>query len=275
MPELPEVETIRRSLAEKLKGLIINNLDIYLDKIVKAPTSIERFKEIVISKEIEGLDRRGKYLLLQLSGGYKIVIHLRMTGRLLYVADYEDVTKHTHLIFHLGNNYHLRFVDVRQFGTIYLLKDNELDTIKGLADLGPEPLSEDFTLQLFADRLKKKNKKIKQVLLDQDIVAGLGNIYADEVLFESHILPDRLANSLEAEEVEALYLSIVKTLTEAIEHRGTTFSDYVDGEGNKGEHQNHLKVYQRTEQPCSRCQCHIKKEKIAGRSSHYCPGCQH
>jgi len=275
LPELPEVETIRRSLTEKLAGLTIDNLDIYFEKIVKEPTDIDRFKEIVTGKKIKGLDRLGKYLLLQLSDNYIIVIHLRMTGRLLYVADYEDVTKHTHLIFHLGNNYHLRFVDVRKFGTIYLLKDNELDTIKGLAHLGPEPLSENFTAQVFADSLKKKSKKIKQVLLDQDIVAGLGNIYADEVLFESHILPDRPANSLKAEEVEELYKSIIKIIKEAIDHRGTTFSDYVDGEGKKGEHQDHLKVYQRTEQPCSRCQCPIKKEKIAGRSSHYCPGCQH
>ncbi|MBS3971348.1 MAG: DNA-formamidopyrimidine glycosylase [Clostridia bacterium] len=274
MPELPEVETIRRSLEEKINGVTIIGVDVYLEKVVKEPASIDCFKEQVIGKKIERLDRRGKYLLLHLSDGYIIVIHLRMTGRLLYAAQYEDVTKHTHLIFQVSNNYHLRFVDIRQFGTIYLLKEDELETIKGLAILGPEPLSENFTREFLNERLNKKTKKIKQVLLDQDVVAGLGNIYADEVLFESGILPDRRANTLTEDEINRLYHSIVKIVKEAICHRGTSFRDYVDGEGEKGDHQKYLKVYQRTDQPCNRCQCHIKKEKIAGRSSHFCPGCQ-
>ena len=274
MPELPEVETIRRSLEEKISGLAITGVDIYLERIIKEPASVGVFKEIVAGKKIEKLDRIGKYLLLYLSDGYVMVIHLRMTGRLLYVAQYEDVTKHTHLIFQLSNDYHLRFLDIRQFGTIYLLKEEELKTIKGLAVLGPEPLSENFSAALLNERLRKKVKKIKQVLLDQDVVAGLGNIYADEVLFEAGILPDRKANTLTEDEISKLYQSIVKVIKEAICHRGTSFRDYVDGEGEKGDHQNHLKVYQRTNQPCNRCQCHIKREKIAGRSSHFCLGCQ-
>ena len=275
MPELPEVETIRRSLEEKISGLTITSVDIYLEKIVKEPTSVEVFKERVTGKRIEKLDRIGKYLLLHLSDGYVMVIHLRMTGRLLYVAQYEDVTKHTHLIFHVSNSYHLRFVDIRQFGTIYILKEDELKTIKGLAVLGPEPLSDNFTAGFLSEKLHKKAKKIKQVLLEQDVVSGLGNIYADEVLFEAGILPDRKANTLTENEINRLYQSIVEVIKEAICHRGTSFRDYVDGDGEKGDHQNHLKVYQKTNQPCSRCQCHIKKEKIAGRSSHFCPGCQH
>jgi len=274
MPELPEVETVRRSLEEKISGLTITDVDIYLEKLIKEPASIEAFKEIVIGKKIERLDRIGKYLLLRLSDDYVIVIHLRMTGQLLYAAQYEDVTKHTHLIFHLDNNYHLRFVDIRQFGTIYLLKGDELKTIKGLSALGPEPLSKDFTAAFLGERLNKKTKKIKQVLLDQDVVAGLGNIYADEVLFEAGILPDRRANTLIEDEINRLYQSIVQIIKEAISHRGTSFRDYVDGDGEKGGHQEYLQVYRRTDQPCSRCQCHIKREKIAGRSSHFCPGCQ-
>ena len=275
MPELPEVETIRRSLEEKISGLTITGVDVYLERIIKEPDNINTFKEIVTDKKIEGLDRIGKYLLLRLSEGYVIVIHLRMTGRLLYAAKYEDVTKHTHLIFQTSNDYHLRFVDIRQFGTIYLLKEDDLKTIRGLAALGPEPLSENFTVNFLSEKINKKTKKIKQVLLDQDVVAGLGNIYADEVLFDAGILPDRKANTLTEDEINRLYQSIVKIIKEAICHRGTSFRDYVDGEGEKGNHQNYLKVYQKTNQPCSRCQCSIKREKIAGRSSHFCLGCQH
>ncbi len=275
MPELPEVETIRRSLENKLKGLVINHVDVFLEKIIKEPTDINEFKNLIKGKKIEALSRRGKYLILKISDSYVLVMHLRMTGRLLYVAEYEDITKHTHVIFYLNNGYHLRFIDIRQFGTIYLLEEKNLDTIKGLASLGPEPLSDDFTVEVLKEKLKRKSKKIKQVLLDQDVVAGLGNIYADEVLFEAQILPNRAANSLNDEELNRLHTSIIKVIKEAICNRGTSFRDYVDGEGEKGEHQNHLKVYQRDSTPCSRCQCQIKKEKIAGRSSHYCPGCQH
>ena len=275
MPELPEVETVRKSLEEKISGLTIIDVDVYLDKIIKEPKSINIFRSEIIGKKIERLDRRGKYLFLHLSDRYVMVIHLRMTGQLLYVAQYEDVTKHTHLIFHINNGYQLRFVDIRQFGTIYLLKEDELETINGLATLGPEPLSENFTTAFLSEKLSKKTKKIKQALLDQDVVAGLGNIYVDETLFEAGILPDRKANTLTKDEIGKLYQSIVKVIKEAICHRGTSFRDYVDGDGEKGNHQNYLKVYQKTEQPCSRCQCHIKREKIAGRNSHFCPGCQH
>jgi len=275
LPELPEVETVRKSLEEKISGLTIIDVDVYLDKIIKEPKSINIFRSEIIGKKIERLDRRGKYLFLHLSDRYVMVIHLRMTGQLLYVAQYEDVTKHTHLIFHINNGYQLRFVDIRQFGTIYLLKEDELETINGLATLGPEPLSENFTTAFLSEKLSKKTKKIKQALLDQDVVAGLGNIYVDETLFEAGILPDRKANTLTKDEIGKLYQSIVKVIKEAICHRGTSFRDYVDGDGEKGNHQNYLKVYQKTEQPCSRCQCHIKREKIAGRNSHFCPGCQH
>lgn len=275
MPELPEVETIRKSLEERLSGLTIKDTNIYFDKIIKEPTCIENFRNTVINKRIISLKRRGKYLLIHLTDEYVIVIHLRMTGRLLYTKNYEVITKHTHLIFCLDNNFHLRFVDIRKFGTIYLLKETELDTIKGLANLGLEPLSKNFNLEFLTEKLSKRSKKIKQLLLDQDIVAGIGNIYADEILFESKILPDRQANSLKEGEIESLFHSIVKVIREAIDHRGTSFRDYVDGDGEQGEYQKYLKVYQKTEQPCCRCQCKIKREKIAGRSSHFCPGCQH
>jgi formamidopyrimidine-DNA glycosylase len=275
LPELPEVETIRISLEEKIKGLKIEKVDLFCDKILKEPDNIDDFKKIVRAKTIKGLSRRGKYLMLHLSEGYVIVIHLRMTGRLLYLAEYEQITKHTHLIFYLNNNFHLRFIDIRKFGTIYLLKEDNLNTIRGLSTLGLEPLDKDFTFEYLRYKFMTKNKKIKQVLLDQDVVAGLGNIYADEVLFEAGILPDRSAKSLSDDELRELHISIRKVIKEAICHRGTSFRDYVDGEGEKGEHQNHLKVYQKTNKPCSRCQCIIKKEKIAGRSSHFCPGCQH
>jgi len=275
LPELPEVETIRLSLEDKIKGLQIEQVEVLMPKIIKMPDTIEDFKERVQGKTIKGLSRRGKYLLLHLSQENLLVLHLRMTGRFLYVAQYEEITKHTHVVFCLNNGYQLRFIDIRQFGTIYLLKENEFNSIKGLHNLGPEPLGENFTKEGLTEALAKKNKKIKQVLLDQDVVAGLGNIYADEVLFEAHILPERTASSLTVNEIQALYYSILKVLKEAICHRGTSFRDYVDSGGQKGEHQNHLKVYQRQGQECSRCCCQLKKEKIAGRSSHYCPGCQH
>ncbi len=274
MPELPEVETIRNSLADRLQGRKIMGVQMLNCSIVKAPDSALEFEKIIIGKSIEYLSRRGKYLLVYLTQNYVLVIHLRMTGRLIYTGKQKELAKHTHIVLDFDNGYQLRFIDVRRFGTIHLLSVNELDGIGGLASLGPEPLGKDFDERYLGKKLKGKTRGIKQLLLDQKIIAGLGNIYADEVLFDAAILPTRPGSSLNSEEVSRLYNSIVRVIKEAIDHRGTSFKDYVDGSGLQGKHQEHLMVYQKNGQLCMRCSSVIKKERIAGRSSHFCSTCQ-
>lgn len=273
LPELPEVETIRRSLRSKLIGQTITSVQLHLPKIVKMP-SPEAFIETIAGKEIQDLDRRGKYLLVRLNDGLVLVFHLRMTGQLLYCPAADPMAKHTHAIFELPNGYHLRFVDMRQFGTLYLVKEEDFALIKGLWTLGPEPLGADFTPESFRKSISKRKGNLKQVLLNQSFVAGIGNIYADEILFASGLHPERPAHTLSEEEQERLYHSIRKVIQAAIDHRGTSFRNYVDGQGVAGGHQLYLQVYRKTGKPCQSCGEYIQRKRVAGRSSHFCPRCQ-
>ncbi|GAB4256539.1 DNA-formamidopyrimidine glycosylase [Thermincola ferriacetica] len=273
MPELPEVETVKRSLEEKLLGKSIQHVDIFMDKVIKEP-SVEEFQQILAGREILNLGRRGKYLLLYLSGGYVIVFHLRMTGQLIYSERTAGRAKHTHLVFRLSDDNELRFTDQRQFGRVYLLPDDRLDRITGLRTMGVEPLTEEFTKEFLKKELKRKRTKIKVLLLDQTFIAGIGNIYADEALFRAKINPGRLASTLNQREISRLHRAIVEVLTEGIENRGTSIKDYVDGEGKSGNYQDLLKVYGKEEKPCPVCGSVILRKKIGGRSSYYCGRCQ-
>lgn len=203
-----------------------------------------------------------------------MVIHLRMTGQLIYAEKDLPLKKHTHVIFELDNDQELRFTDQRRFGRIWLVRDEELLDISGLSSLGPEPLSEEFCLEDLAEKLARRKTRIKALLLDQRCIAGIGNIYADEILFRSQIHPERTADSLSDEEKSRLFSEVRNTLREAVEHRGTTFSDYVDGRGEKGSHQNYLKVYQQVGKKCSRCGAIIERVKVGSRSAYHCSGCQ-
>lgn len=273
MPELPEVETVRRSLEEKLKGKTFIDVEVFLEKMFKG-VAPEQAAEHLKGKRINGIDRRGKYLIINLTGGAALVIHLRMTGQLLYCPPEQERAKHTHIIFHLNNNCQLRFADQRQFGKIHLVSARELENLAGLKDLGVEPLSDGFTRELFKKELKKRRTKIKPLLLDQTFVAGIGNIYADEALFRAMLNPERVASSLNQREASRLYLAIKEVLVEGIENKGTSIKDYVDGNGNQGGNQFNLRVYGREGEPCVKCGRIIERKVIGGRSSHFCPKCQ-
>ena len=273
MPELPEVETIRRSLEHTIKGKTLVGLEVFLEKILKGMDPRE-FDEKLKGKKITGISRRGKYLIIQLSGGLVMVVHLRMTGQLLYCSPEQERAKHTHVIFHLSNKYQLRFVDQRQFGKVQLLPARDLDSLSSLRNLGVEPLSDEFSREFLKKGLRNKRVKIKPLLLEQEFIAGIGNIYADEALFRARVNPERVSATLNPREASRIYQAIREVLLEGIENKGTSIKDYIDGDGNKGSNQNNLRVYGRTGQSCIKCGTEIQRVVIRGRSAHFCPKCQ-
>lgn len=273
MPELPEVETIRRQLAPKVTGREVTAVEISLPRLIKYPDPA-CFASEIVGRRIEQLERRGKYLLFRLTGNMTMIIHLRMTGRLFYRAAGEARDNHTHVVFILDNGFELRFADLRTLGTVYLLADTELIKLKGLHEMGPEPLTPAFDLNYFRQLVANKRTKIKGLLLDQRRIGGLGNIYVDESLNLAGIDPERPANSLSAAETRKLHGAINTVIQAGIDHGGTSFRDYVDGEGKAGSHQHHLRVYGRRQEPCVACGTGIERKEVAGRGSYYCPRCQ-
>lgn len=273
MPELPEVETIRRTLAPNIEGKKICAVDILLERQIKWP-SAQQFKELVLNRKIIKLKRRGKYLLFHLTGDIVMVVHLRMTGRLNFRTAGQAEDNYTRLRFVLEDSNMLVFADTRTLGTIYAVKSDELWRIGGLSGLGPEPLSASFTLEYFEGLLEKHKGNIKALLLNQKYIGGLGNIYADESLAYAGVSPKRKANSLNKIEREKLYQAINFVIAEGIKNSGTTFRDYRDGLGKRGSNQRYLWVYGRKNQPCKKCGTAILWEVIAGRGTSYCPNCQ-
>lgn len=273
MPELPEVETIRRTLEEKLKGKTFVGVEVFLEKMLKV-ADCEDIGTVLSGKKINSIDRRGKYLIIQLSGGLAMVIHLRMTGQLMYCSPDQERGKHTHVIFYLNDKFELRFADQRQFGKVQLVPIKELGNVAGLKSLGVEPFGDGFTREFFKKELRNRRTKIKPLLLDQTFVAGIGNIYADEALFKAMINPERVASTLSPREASRLHLAVKHVLLEGIENKGTSIKDYVDGDGNQGTNQNNLKVYGRQGEQCIKCGKVIEKKSVGGRSSHFCPKCQ-
>jgi len=273
MPEMPEVETIRRTLTGKVEGRTIIRVQVGLSRLIKWPTASE-FQAIIVGQTITSLGRRGKYLLFYLDNKYVMVVHLRMTGRLYYVTEDIVYDRFTHIIFDLDNGDTLLYADTRTLGTLYLLPQEELWRIAGLSSMGPEPLSDEFTLEYFTGMVNKRQAKIKPVLLNQKLIGGLGNIYVDEALAIAGIDPERPANSINETEARYLYQAVNQVIADGIAHGGTTFRDYRDGAGKSGSHQLHLNVYGRTNEPCHRCGTPISRKEVAGRGTHYCPNCQ-
>lgn len=273
MPEMPEVETIRRDLSKRVCGRQIVGADILLARQLREPDRVEKFYELIIGKTIIKIDRRGKYLLIDL-GDTVIVIHLGMTGQLYYAPQEIADKTHVRALFRLDSGEYIIFSDIRTFGGIYAMKQEEVGQIKGLAALGPEPLSEELTTEYLLTRLAKRKSPIKVFLLDQRQVGGLGNIYVDEALFMAGILPMRNCDSLTQEEVDKLIVGINRVIADGIRDGGTTFRDYRNGEGGKGGHQNHLFVYSRGGQCCRICAGLIEKCTVGGRGTHYCASCQ-
>ncbi|NLZ39386.1 MAG: DNA-formamidopyrimidine glycosylase [Firmicutes bacterium] len=273
MPELPEVETIRRGLEKVLPGRKISKVDVRYSGSIKMPT-VSKFTAKLPGRRVIKIGRRGKYLQIFLDNESVLVIHLRMTGKLIFSFTPLTIDKHTHVIFTFSDHSVLYFNDIRKFGTIYWLPIKRMYEIKGLACLGPEPFSPEFCPGYMAEKLAKKKTTIKAVLLNQEFVAGLGNIYVDEALFRAQIHPQRAAASLTQKEMAALYRAICEVLQEAINCRGTTMSDYRDATGAYGGFQQLLRVYRRSGKACLVCGYPIERIIVAGRGTHYCPNCQ-
>lgn len=273
MPELPEVETIRRSLAEHVTGLRIKKVQLIWPGAVKGWQDHD-FKDVVTDRQIEMIERRGKYLLIRLDQDWTMVAHMRMTGRLVYLRQKTEPVNHTHVIFELEHG-ELHFADQRKFGRMQIVPTSDCVSFSGLALLGPEPLAENFTAQILGERLAGKKTNIKAALLDQRVLAGLGNIYTDESLFRASILPERAANFLSGSELSMLHQEIQAVLKEGIAAQGTSFRDYRDANGDKGSFQSCLQVYGRAGEPCRKCGNSLAKKRIAGRTTVFCPHCQH
>jgi formamidopyrimidine-DNA glycosylase len=274
MPELPEVETVRRSLLPVILHKTIETVELRYERILQH-CSPQVFQEKLMGNRFLDLVRRGKYLIFSLEDELELVAHLRMTGRLIFYSDCSiPMAKHTSVVFGFGSEGALRFEDVRKFGTLDLVKRGEYDQIKGLKSLGVEPLSPSFTQASLQALTAKSTAKIKALLLDQRKIAGLGNIYADESLFLAGLHPERPAGSLSDHELSRLYGAIVQVLQDAIGNQGTTLRDYRTGYGQEGSFQNKLQIYGKKGGKCPRCGVHLEHRKVAGRTSHFCPSCQ-
>lgn len=273
MPELPEVETVKQTLSQLITGKKIERVSVHLPRIIQRPEDPALFSAMLEGHTIEGIERRGKFLRL-LFDGLVLVSHLRMEGRYgVYKAD-EPVEKHTHVIFHFTDGTELRYRDVRQFGTMHLFLPGEEWVYPPLNKLGQEPLAEDFTLERLRELLGHRKGKIKPLLLNQMYIVGIGNIYADEILYESRIHPERSPESISAQEWRRLHESIVHVLEKAVDMGGSSIKSYVNGQGEMGMFQQVLSAYGREGEPCRRCDTPIRKVVLGGRGTHYCPRCQ-
>lgn len=273
MPELPEVEVICRYLKTKICNKKINKIDIFLSRMIKN-TKAEDLHYIE-GQAFSDIRRRGKYIVLECTNGAVLLVHLRMTGRLVY-NDAEKITCDTHerVRFTFDDGSYLAYGDTRTLGAIYFFKQAAEIDIKGYLELGVEPLTPNFTPQICYELMSKNKSNIKSFLLNQKYITGLGNIYVDEALFASKILPTRTANSLNFKECEELTSNIKRLLTESIGRGGTTFRDYRNGEGTKGRNQDYLMVYGRGKENCLICHNKLQSKTIAGRTTVFCDKCQ-
>ncbi len=301
MPELPEVETIKNQLRNKIRGKKIEKVEVRLAKMIKH-ASVNFFKSKVIGAQVKDVCRRAKLLIIKLSNGYSLVIHLKISGQIIYLVrpagQVRPDQKHTHLIYHFSDNTCLLHNDLRQFGYVKLIKTPDLEELFVKENYGPEPLKKSFTphllrgkknkrsptsvrkgagftLKKFTELLKQRpKKKIKPLLMDQTFIAGVGNIYAQEVCWWAKVLPIRLVKSLSETEIKDLYYCLIKILKAAIKAKGTTVVAYINARGQKGGYASRLKVYGRENEKCQRCGKRIKKIVLAGRGTCYCSGCQ-
>ncbi|ABJ64174.1 bifunctional DNA-formamidopyrimidine glycosylase/DNA-(apurinic or apyrimidinic site) lyase [Levilactobacillus brevis] len=273
MPELPEVETVRRGLTRLVQGATIAHVEVRYPKMVTPDADV--FTAELISRKIERIDRRGKYLLFRFSGDLTMVSHLRMEGKYDVQPEGSPVSKHTHVIFHLTDNRELRYTDTRKFGRMQLVPTGEETTLApSLGKLGPEPTAETLTLAYMVKIFGKSHKVVKPFLLDQTRIAGLGNIYADEVLWLSKINPLTPVDTLTPSQLSELRQNIIDEMALAIGGHGTTVHSFSTAFGEAGQFQNQLHVYGREGEPCERCGTELVKIKVAQRGTHFCPHCQ-
>ena len=267
MPELPEVETVKNTLKRKVVGKTIINVDVIYNMI--AEPSLDEFKKLVQNQKIIDIKRRGKWLMFELND-YYLLSHLRMEGK--YFID-GDITKHDHVIFKLDDGI-LKYNDTRKFGRMYLLNKDNIYNKKPLKDLGLEPWDNNLDYKYLKDKYKNKSLPIKTLLLDQSIITGIGNIYADEILFKSNINPLKKGSSLNKDELEKIITYTKEILSAAIKMGGTTIRSYESERGVHGKFQNNLLVHNHQNDTCPRCKSIITKIKVNGRGTYYCPNCQ-
>ncbi len=270
MPELPEVETVVRDLRPLLVGRSFAAVRAGQRKL-RRPWKRSWAAQLV-GATVQAVHRRGKWIVLDLDAGPRLVVHLGMTGQLTMARDGASVKDHTHLVFDLTGGGQLRFRDTRRFGSVELFADAAAVQVFLAERLGPEPTELDPTA--FRAVLRRTGRTLKAALLDQTVVAGVGNIYADEALHRAGLHPERRGRTLTDTEADRLRESIAAVIAAAIEHRGSTIRDYVGGSGLRGGYQDEFRVYGRTGEPCPGCAARIEVVRVAGRSSHYCPGCQ-
>jgi len=268
MPELPEVETIVRDLRGFLSGKTITGVSFLRRSVWRRKVKDSQ----LAGAEIRRLERKAKNILIYLSNDLVLIIHLKMTGRLTYENPSAPLKKHTHFIAELSDGCQLRFNDIRRFGYLDLAKVSDLDKLPYLAALGPDALK--IPRDDFIALLQNKKRIVKSLLLDQTVIAGLGNIYSDEALFLAGIHPRRVSATLSRNKTAKLYDSVITVLNNAINSRGSSIDDYVDASGSKGSFQDQHQVYGRDGEPCNKCRRIIKRETIGSRSSHFCPRCQ-
>ena len=301
MPELPEVEIVVRNLRMRILNKKINKINILLPRIVKSRS----LKKILLGNKFVNVERIGKLIVITLERGGYLLAHLKMTGQLIYfshptsppapllrkergtksskqiiiVGGHNDGIKPEEMpgrwirvIFIFSDRSKLYFNDLRTFGYLRIVNSKELEIVK--SKFGVEPLGIELTLNLLKEKIKFRKTSIKALLLNQQVIAGLGNIYVDEILFAAGVMPTRVANSLKTREIKSIYNTIRPILKKAIKARGTTFNNFVDADGNIGNFVSQLKVYGRNGKKCKKCASIIKKLKVAGRGTHYCPDCQ-
>lgn len=276
MPELPEVEIIRKDLDRDVVGKKIKDVDVRLPRIVRRHKNKKEFGSRLLGRTIAKVERRGKYILLRLDNGDVLVMHLGMSGHVERTTGRKALDKHTHVIVKFNTGGELRFIDMRTFGELFVSTTDELEQVKELQHIAIDPLEDSFTWQHFSEILGNRHTKLKSLLMDQKFISGIGNIYSDEILWTAGLRYDRPSDSLTSQEVRRLYRAIQEVLQEGIRHRGVTLEDetYSDLYGKSGEMQEHLKVYGRAGKPCRRCRTPLSRDRWSNRSTFFCPQCQ-
>lgn len=278
--ELPEVEVMRRDLEKDVVGKRIQSVEVKGTKnamrAIRRHAKRKYFTSRLDGRKVVRVERRGKYLLLQLEGGDALVVHFGMSGLFLRSTKRQPLPPHTHVVITFQQGGDLRFVDPRTFGEMFVADADELGKVKELQHIAIDPLDHVFTWQAFGSALRQRATKMKPLLMDQKFLSGIGNIYSDEILFHAGIRHDRPSDSLSAQEVRRLYRAMQEILQDAIKHRGTTLADeaYLDLFGKPGGYGPELKVHARANKPCRRCTNPIKVVRLSGRSSYFCPQCQ-
>ncbi len=273
MPELPEVETVRRSLALALPKRRVVAIEVREPRL-RTLVDEERLKDLILRRKVVKLSRRAKYIVVHFAGSSCLILHLGMTGQLLILSTGQPLDKHDHVIFALDNGQELRFRDPRRFGIVVAVEEEKLGEHETLRHLGVEPLTDAFTPDYLFRRSRKSKKPVKNFIMDQQVVVGVGNIYASEALFLAGIHPWREAGRISLGRYQKLQATIQQVLEEAIALGGTTIDDFRNSDGTSGYFQQKLRVYGRTGAPCVNCQTLIRSQVLAGRSTFYCRKCQ-